>query len=103
MKSRKQRKLEAKQNGIPFTPQYNGNGVVSFEDYYGSGSERFNNKFVKFDKKVEEPVIVPEAVVSIEEGRVEIDDALSETVKEAAKKKKKKGKLKEALKKLFNK
>ncbi|UUV25994.1 hypothetical protein [Lysinibacillus sp. FN11] len=56
-KSRKQRKLEAKQKGLPFVPQHNGNGVISSEDFYGSGSERFNNKFVKFDKKVEDQVI----------------------------------------------
>lgn len=97
-KSRKERKLEAKQNGVPFVPQYNGNGVISSEDFYGSGSERFNNKFVKFDKKVEDQVIAPE-----EEEKVEVVEALSETVKEAPKKKKKKGKLKKALKILFNK
>lgn len=102
-KSRKQRKLEAKQNGVPFVPQYNGNGVISYEDFYGSGSKRFNNKFVKFAKKVEEPVIAPEDVVNNEEEKVEVVEDVSETVKEAPKKKKKKGKFKKALKKLFNK
>lgn len=99
-KSRKERKLEAKQNGVSFVPQYNGNGVVSSEDFYGSGLERFNNKFVKFDKKVEEPVIAPEDVVSNEEEKVEVFEAVSETFKETPKKK---GKFKKALKKLFNK
>lgn len=99
-KSRKERKLEAKQNGVSFVPQYNGNGVISSEDFYGSGLERFNNKFVKFDKKVEELVIAPEDVVSNEEEKVEVVEAVSETVKETPKKK---GKFKKALKKLFNK
>ncbi|MEK4122102.1 hypothetical protein [Lysinibacillus sp. FSL K6-0102] len=99
-KSRKERKLEAKQNGVSFVPQYNGNGVISSEDFYGSGLERFNNKFVKFDKKVEAPVNAPEDVVSNEEEKVEVVEAVSETFKETPKKK---GKFKKALKKLFNK
>lgn len=103
MNSRKQRKLEAKQNGVPFIPQYNGNGVISAEDFYGGGTERFNNKFVKFDKKVEEPVIAPEDVVNNEEEKVEVVEDVSETVKETPKKKKKKGEFKKALKKIFNK
>lgn len=56
MKSRKQRKLEAKQNNEVFVPQYNGTGVLSFEDYYGVGNERFNNKFVRFVNEKEEVV-----------------------------------------------
>ncbi|MEQ6355100.1 hypothetical protein ABNX05_10775 [Lysinibacillus sp. M3] len=102
MKSRKERKLEAKQKGVSFVPQYNGNGVISSEDFYGSGVERFNNKFVKFDKKVEEPVIAPEVVTQNEEEKIEDVEVVSETVKEAPKKKKK-GKFKKALKKLLNK
>ncbi|MCL1700695.1 hypothetical protein [Lysinibacillus sp. Bpr_S20] len=99
MKSRKERKLEAKQNGAPFVPQYNGNGVISAEDFYGTGVERFNNKFVKFNEKVEEVVITAEPV-QVKEEKVELIEP--ELVKEAPKKKKN-GKFKKAMKKLFNK
>lgn len=96
-KSRKGRKLEAKQNGIPFTPQYNGTGVVTYEDYYGQGIERFNNKFIQFLKPVEEDEIVPEIETELE--KVEV----IETTSFEKSPKKKKGKIKKALKKLFNK
>ena len=49
MKSRKQRKLEAKQTGVKFVPQYNGKGVVTFNDFYEVDNGRFNNKFVQFN------------------------------------------------------
>lgn len=130
MKSRKERKLEAKQNNEVFVPQYNGIGVLSFEDYYGTGNERFNNKFVQFLKpsetsnelleglQVEEKVeeIVPEDVVdndqvktveielSDEQGKIEgnvVEFVEAELVEE--KPKSKKGKFKQKLKKLFNK
>lgn len=97
MKSRKQRKLEAKHKGVPFTPQYNDNGVVSFEEYYGQGIERFNNKFIQFLKPVEEIVNVPEIESELE--KVEV----IETKSFEKEPKKKKGKIKKALKKLFNK
>ena len=106
MKSRKQRKLEAKQNNEVFVPQYNGTGVLTFEDYYGSGSERFNNKFVTFDKHqeevVEEILNVPEDAVIAEE-KIEIVEAeiVEETPK--SKKAKKESKFKKKLKKLFGK
>lgn len=61
MKSRKQRKLEARQEGLKFVPQYNSKGVVSHDDFYGVGNERFNNKFVQFNK-VEEIVVQDEQV-----------------------------------------
>lgn len=51
MKSRKQRKLEAKQAGVTFVPQYNGKGVITYQDFYDVGTERFNNKFVQFDSE----------------------------------------------------
>lgn len=126
MKSRKKRKLEAKQNGVNFVPQYNGNGVITAEDFYGTGVERFNNKFVKFDKKDEilnNPSQVE--VKSCKRGKVDTsiyiadkhkvelellklekeiheqkqskDDSVIETPKS------KKSKLKNKLKKLFNK
>lgn len=115
MKSRKERKLQAKQNGVPFVPQYNGNGVLSFEDYYGVGNERFNNKFVQFLKPSETPHELSEGTL-IDDNEVEAlsDDILiakertndemieAELVVETPKKNKK-GKLKKALKKLFNK
>lgn len=46
MKSRKERRQEAKESGVAFVPQYNGGNPVSYEKYYGVGYERFNNKFV---------------------------------------------------------
>lgn len=100
MKSRKERKLEAKQNGVLFTPQYNGSGVASFEDFYGLGIERFNNKYVKFNEKVEEVVDAVETVQVKEEEKIELIEP--ELVKETPKKKKN-GKFKKAMKKLFNK
>lgn len=100
MKSRKERKLEAKQNGVPFVPQYNGNGVISAENFYGSGVERFNNKYVKFNEKVEEIVDDAETIQVIEEEKVEL--IVPELVEEAPKKKKN-DKFKKAMKKLFNK
>ncbi|MFJ3388923.1 hypothetical protein [Lysinibacillus sp. NPDC086135] len=116
IKSRKERKLEAKQNGVPFVPQYNGNGVISAEDFYGKGNERFNNKFVQFHKPLETPHESSEEAL-IEDNEVEAlsDDILittertndemieAELIVETPKKKKKKGKFKKALKKLFNK
>lgn len=100
MKSRKQRKLEAIQNNEVFVPQYNGTGVLSFEDYYGVGNERFSNKFVTFDRKAEEVVDITEAVQAKEEEKIELIEP--KLVKEAPKKKKS-GKLKKAMKKLFDK
>lgn len=46
MKSRKERRQEARENGVPFDPQYNGHSPVTYEQYYGVGNERFNNKHV---------------------------------------------------------
>ena len=125
MKSRKQRKLEAKQNNEVFVPQYNGTGVLSFEDFYGVGNERFNNKFVQFNTPVETPyelsegtlieeaveeVVVNEEVETVEielsnglgkiEGEV-VEFVKSESVEE--KSKSKRGKFKQKLKKLFSK
>lgn len=56
MKSRKQRRQEARDNNTDFAPQYNGRTPVTYEDMYGVGNERFNNKFVtiKEVKKVVE-------------------------------------------------
>lgn len=74
MKSRKERKLEAKQTGVSFVPQYNGNGVVSYEDYYDVGNERFNNKFVRFNKPTESPHDLSKgALISKEEVKSETE------------------------------
>lgn len=116
MKSRKERKLEAKQTGISFVPQYNGNGVVSYEDYYDVGNERFNNKFVQFNKPTESPHNLSKGVpISKEEIKLETDSATkvvnndtqvievveTELVKDAPKSLK--DKVKKKFKKLFNK
>lgn len=65
MKSRRERRAEARQNGTEFVPQYNSssrveNGVTiptggtpkTHEEKFGVGYERFNNKFVTI-KEVE--------------------------------------------------
>ncbi|WGT39700.1 hypothetical protein QH639_02565 [Lysinibacillus sp. 1 U-2021] len=116
MESRKQRKLEAKQNGTPFVPQYNGNGVLSYEEYYSVGNERFNNKFVQFLKPLEAPhelsdgvLISKEEVKSETESitKVEIIDTQdievveTELVKDVSNSLK--DKVKKKFKKLFNK
>lgn len=36
----------AKKTKQPFSPNYNGTSVKTFEEYYGVGYERFNNKYV---------------------------------------------------------
>ena len=46
MRTRKKRRQEAKESGVAFVPRYNGGNPVSYEEYYGVGYERFNNKFV---------------------------------------------------------
>ncbi len=60
MKSRRERRLEAKQNGVAFEPQYSsgvrfdakgeevkvGGKPKSYEEMYGIGYERFNSKYV---------------------------------------------------------
>lgn len=54
MKSRRERRLEAKKNGVPFEPLYNGGKPKSHEEMYGVGYERFNNSFVTIKEVVEE-------------------------------------------------
>lgn len=49
MKSRKQRRLEARESGLEFVPQYGGNSPINYKEYSGIGYERFNNRFVQFD------------------------------------------------------
>lgn len=77
MKSRRERREEARKNGVPFEPQYNsgvrfvvsedkkgeietvktGGAPKTFEEAYGVGYERFNNKFVTI-REVEEEIQV---------------------------------------------
>lgn len=59
MKSRKERREEARQNKTAFEPQYNvshksgkGGNPKTHEEMFGVGNERFNNKFVTI-KEVE--------------------------------------------------
>lgn len=73
MENRKQRRLEAKKNKTTFEPQYStgkmfdraGKTIVTggepktFEQMYGIGYERFNNKFVTI-KEVKEIVEIDE-------------------------------------------
>lgn len=49
--NRKERRLQARLNGTTFEPQYKGK-VYTYEEYYGIGYERFNNKFVEVSKLV---------------------------------------------------
>ena len=51
IKSRKERRLEAKENGVKFVPQYNGRTPQTHEEMYGVGYERFNNKYVTIKEK----------------------------------------------------
>lgn len=46
MKSRKERRAEARENKTAFVPQYNGKAPQTYKEYYGVGYERFNNKSV---------------------------------------------------------
>ena len=43
--NRKERRNLARESKVEFVPQYNGN-VKTYEEFYGVGYERFNNKFV---------------------------------------------------------
>lgn len=52
MKSRRGRRAEARRNKTEFQPVYNGRGPQSYEEMYGIGYERFNNKFVNIAEKV---------------------------------------------------
>lgn len=51
--TRRQRREEARNNKEVFAPLYNGKEPVSYEEFYGVGNERFNNKFVTI-KEVKE-------------------------------------------------
>lgn len=50
MKSRRERRTEVRDNGTEFVPQYNGNTPKTFEEVYGVGYERFNNKYITVAK-----------------------------------------------------
>lgn len=52
MKRRERREL-ARKNKTEFVPQYNGLQPRTYEEAFGVGYERFNNKFVTI-KEVEE-------------------------------------------------
>lgn len=51
MKSRKERRKEAKLNKTKFQPLYNGGGKVTHKEHYGVGYERFNNKYVTIQEE----------------------------------------------------
>jgi hypothetical protein len=54
MKSRRERRAEARRFGLDFQPQYaKGNGPMTYLQAYGVGYERFDTKFVKVSGKVE--------------------------------------------------
>lgn len=46
MLPRKERKKRARENKQTFDPQYNGQQPKTYEEFYGVGNERFNNKFI---------------------------------------------------------
>ncbi|MEN2464964.1 hypothetical protein [Ornithinibacillus sp. JPR2-1] len=54
MKSRKERRAEARKNKTTFQPQYNGGGVKSFKEWFGKGYERFNSKHVTIREEGEQ-------------------------------------------------
>lgn len=43
--SRRERRAEAKRYGLPFEPQYNGQGPVTNIQFNGEGYERFDTKY----------------------------------------------------------
>lgn len=45
MKTRKERREEARKNKVAFVPQYNGRQPQTYEEFFGIGYERFNDKF----------------------------------------------------------
>lgn len=71
MKSRKERRAEARDSKTLFEPQYNtgtrinfkgekyivGGAPRTYEEAYGTGYERFNNKFVTIKEVVKEDVV----------------------------------------------
>ena len=57
MKSRQERRQEARDNNTEFTPQYNGNSPVTFEQLYGVGYERFNSKQVTIKEATTEEAV----------------------------------------------
>ena len=69
--TRKQRRLEARQNGVKFVPEYNGNSPSTYKEHYGVGNERFNNKFVDFTvkpakvEKIESNVVAESTMESV--------------------------------------
>lgn len=46
MKSRRERRAEARQSKVPFEPQYNGQNPRTYEETYNVGYERFNNRYI---------------------------------------------------------
>lgn len=44
--SRSERRKLAKMNKVEFIPEYNDSDPKSYEDAYGEGYERFNNKYI---------------------------------------------------------
>ncbi|WP_165820891.1 hypothetical protein [Pueribacillus theae] len=46
MKTRKERRAEARMNRTKFQPKYNGSAPKTYEKMYGVGYERFNTKYV---------------------------------------------------------
>jgi hypothetical protein len=49
---RKDRRKQAKEKGVPFTPVYSeGKKPQTHAEMYGKGRERFSNKFVHFSKE----------------------------------------------------
>lgn len=57
LKPRRQRRKEAREAGIPFEPQYNenkrtgrGGRPQTYEEMFGVGYERFDDKYTKFSK-----------------------------------------------------
>ncbi|MDQ0174428.1 hypothetical protein [Bacillus chungangensis] len=47
MKSRRERRQEARKNGAKFVPQYNGKKPKTYKEAFGVGYERFDGKYVK--------------------------------------------------------
>lgn len=85
-KLRKQRRLEAKLNGVSFEPQYNGKAPATHKELTGVGNERFNNKFFKFDSTLEQAESRIESLnASLDENTSELSEAKQEEEEEVKK------------------
>lgn len=54
LKPRRVRREEAREQGVPFEPIYNGEKPKTHEEMYGIGYERFDNKYTKVSELIDD-------------------------------------------------